>query len=384
MKELDDLTDLFLQTQNTLQKQASRAVDSALVVRNWLFGWYLVEFEHADADRAQLYDKRLFDDLSDQLKSKGVKGTSPTNLRKFRQFFQAYAEIQQTASVESSALQKNLTIQASDPSHLLPQKIGRTLSVESHSHLSTSFLQQLATTFPLGWSQYVTLLTLDDPAERRFYEIESQQNQWSVREPDRQISSSLYQRLALSRDKDEIRRLAEEGQLVEKAADLIKNPLILEFLDLQESTSYSESDLESAIIDKLETFLLELGKSCLFEARQKRFTFDNDHLHPRPRLPQPPPPALLRPHRPQARQAHPSKARAEENARERLRSPRQTPRRTAHHRHRPQQSHNEVHVELTLPKDANIFASKYQLDLPSKEELKEELEAITTSLGGQA
>ncbi|MCY2994652.1 MAG: PDDEXK nuclease domain-containing protein [Planctomycetota bacterium] len=102
---------------------------------------------------------------------------------------------------------------------------------------------------------------------------------WTVRELERQIASSLYERLALSRDKDEIRRLACEGQVVEKAADLIKNPLVLEFLDLEEKPVYTEQELESAIIDRLETFLLELGKGFLFEARQKRFTFDGEHFY---------------------------------------------------------------------------------------------------------
>ena len=99
-----------------------------------------------------------------------------------------------------------------------------------------------------------------------------------MRELQRQIASSLYQRLALSRDTNEIHRLAVEGQVVEKAADLIKNPIVLEFLGLQDRPHYSEDELESAIIDQLESFLLELGKGFLFEARQKRFTFDNDHF----------------------------------------------------------------------------------------------------------
>ena len=99
-----------------------------------------------------------------------------------------------------------------------------------------------------------------------------------MRELQRQITSSLYQRLALSRDKDEVRRLSREGHVVEKAADLIKNPLVLEFLGLEDRPHYSEEDLESETIDQLESFLLELGKDFLFEARQKRFTFDNEHF----------------------------------------------------------------------------------------------------------
>lgn len=124
----------------------------------------------------------------------------------------------------------------------------------------------------------MTLLTLGSSDERRFYEIEAIANSWSVRELERQIGSALYERLALSRDKDEMRRLAEQELVVEKTLDVIKNPYVLEFLDLEERPSYSESELEGAVIDKLEHFLLELGKGFLFEARQKRFTFDNDHF----------------------------------------------------------------------------------------------------------
>ena len=119
---------------------------------------------------------------------------------------------------------------------------------------------------------------LDDQEERKFYEIEAYQQNWSLRELKRQFNSSLYERLALSRDKKSIKELAQKGQIIEKPDDLLKEPYVLEFLGLDENTKYSETDLESAIIDKLEHFLLELGKGFLFEARQKRFTFDEDHF----------------------------------------------------------------------------------------------------------
>jgi len=120
-------------------------------------------------------------------------------------------------------------------------------------------------------------MTIKDPDERSFYEIESRQADWDVRELKRQKASCLYERLALSRDKEGIRRLAKEGQLIVKPEDLLKEPLVLEFLGLDSQSSYSETDLEQAIINRLEHFLLELGKGFLFEARQKRFTFDEDH-----------------------------------------------------------------------------------------------------------
>jgi predicted nuclease of restriction endonuclease-like (RecB) superfamily len=128
--------------------------------------------------------------------------------------------------------------------------------------------------FRLSWSHYQILIRMKTEEERKFYEIEAAEQQWSVRQLSRQYNSSLYERLALSRDKDEVMRLANEGQTVEKPRDMLKNPLVLEFLDLHESDTYTETDLESALNTHLQKFLLELGKGFLFEARQKRFTFD--------------------------------------------------------------------------------------------------------------
>ena len=205
--DFDSLVELCRKTHEEIQGRAARSVDLALVVRNWLFGWYIVEYEQNGADRAEIYGKRLIDRLSKSLKGSGLRGISPTNLRKFREFYAAYPEIQQTLSAKSPS------------SHDSRHEIQQTVSVESLSlpaggaSLPKDAITQLAKRFALGWSQYVALLTIDNPDERRFYEIEAEQNQWSVRELERQIASSLYERLALSRDKEEIRRLSREGQV---------------------------------------------------------------------------------------------------------------------------------------------------------------------------
>lgn len=122
-------------------------------------------------------------------------------------------------------------------------------------------------------------MRLENLEARSFYEIECRKQQWSVRQLSRQVGSSLYERLALSRNKKEIMRLASEGQTIEKPSDIIKNPLTLEFLGLKPDITYSESKLENAIIGKMQNFLLELGKGFLFEARQKRFTFDEQNFY---------------------------------------------------------------------------------------------------------
>ena len=376
MSEFENLATTFQVTQDALLRHSARAVDSALVVRNWLFGWYLVEFENASASRADLYGKELINKLAKRLKEKGLQGISPTNLRKFREFFQAYPEIQRATSVTSLAgLGSPSFLQDSAST----EKIQQTLSVESFQSMRQAAFTQIASSLPLGWSHYVELLTLEDPSERSFYEIEAASNQWSVRELQRQIASSLYQRLALSRDTNEIHRLAVEGQVVEKAADLIKNPIVLEFLGLQDRPHYSEDELESAIIDQLESFLLELGKGFLFEARQKRFTFDNDHFrvdlvfYNR----------LLRCYvlvdlkRDKLTHQDLGQMQMYVNYFDRhVKLSEELPTIGILLCHRK----NDALVELTLAPNANIFASKYQLYLPSKEELKAQLEIITTSL----
>ena len=255
-----NLVDLCLRTHEEMRGSAARTVDGYLVVRNWLFGWYMVEYEQNGEDRAE-YGTATLKQLSASLKSSIGRGFSVDSLEQMRRFYLTYKHLLPQTTMSET-----------------PSRISTALTKASPAFsqvVSTELLQHIT----LSWSHYVVLLSIDNSDERRFYEIEAAENGWSVRELERQVSSSLYERLALSRDKEEIRRLSEEGHVVEKAADLIKNPFVLEFLGLAEKPTYSENELESAIIDRLETFLLELGKGFLFEARQKRFTFDNDHFY---------------------------------------------------------------------------------------------------------
>lgn len=360
-RDFDRLVSLFESTHGLLQRQAARSVDLALVARNWLFGHYLVEYQNAGAARAELYGKALIDRLAAALSRRGLKGISPTNLRKFRAFYEAYPQVQRTMSAESGS-RKALS------------EIRQTLSVESPAGpaLAPTFLDALTSQFKLGWSHYVVLLTLADADERRFYELEAVAGAWSVREMERQIGSGLFERLALSRDKDAIRSLAEQGLAVEKPADIVKNPYVLEFLGLAERPRYSERELESAIIDKLEHFLLELGKGFLFEARQKRFTFDNDHFYVDLVFYN----RLLRCHvlidLKAGKLTHQDLGQMQMYVNyfdRHVRTEAEAPtigillcRRK-----------NDAMVELTLPENGNIYASQYQLYLPSKEELRQRL-----------
>jgi predicted nuclease of restriction endonuclease-like (RecB) superfamily len=366
--QFDQLVDLFRLTHQETQYRASRTVDTYLVVRNWLFGWYIVEFENGNAGHAELYGQALMMKLAKELGSPQIKGISITSLKQCRRFYNAYKLVDKAASTMTFEEEKMRQALSASSSLTLPFNAMR------------EFIAQLMPCFTLGWSHYVTLLTIDNSSERRFYEIEATANSWSVRELDRQIASSLYERLALSRNRDEIRQLAEQGLVIEKAADIIKNPLVLEFLGLEERASYSEYELEAAIINKIEHFLLELGKGFLFEARQKRFTFDNDHFYVDLVFYN----RLLRCYvlidlkRDKLTHQDLGQMQMYVNYFDRyVKTEDELPTIGIVLCHRK----NDALVELTLPKDANIFASKYQLYLPSKEELKRQLEQVESELG---
>ena len=196
----------------------------------FLIGKRIVEEEQNGNKRAE-YGKNLIKTLSKKLTKEFGKGFSETNLEQMRKFFKVYG-------------------------------ISQTLSEE----------------FRLSWSHYLILMRMEDINARNFYEIEAFENNWSLRELKRQVNSSLYERLVLSKDKEKVKELAVKGQIIEKAQDVIKDPYILEFLGLDEKSDYSENKLETEIINKLEMFLLELGKGFTFVGRQVRFTFDERHF----------------------------------------------------------------------------------------------------------
>lgn len=227
--------------------------------------------------------------------------------------------------------------------------------------------------FILGWTHYVTLLTVKNPDERRFYEMEAAENGWGYRELERQINSALYERLVLSRDKDEVKRLSREGQTVETASDIIKSPYIIEFTGLENCTSYSEYDLETALIDKIEHFLLELGKGFLFESRQKRFSFDNRHFYVDLVFYN----RLLRCYVLVDLKIGDLK---HQDLGQMQMYVNYFDRHVKLENEKPTVgillclTKSDELVELTLPNDANIYASEYQLYLPDKEALKKQLE----------
>ncbi|MCY4614740.1 MAG: PDDEXK nuclease domain-containing protein [Nitrospira sp.] len=377
--DFENLVELCRRTHEETRRSASHAVDRSLVVRNYLFGWYIVEYEQHGADRAK-YGAQTLRTLSSVLKARIGRGFSVDALERMRRFYLLYGHILS----ENPAREKSATLLRISGGRVISETASRKLPdpVMELPEILQALSAQLVKRFTLGWSHYVTLLTIDSAEERRFYELEAVDNGWSVRELERQIASSLYERLALSRDKKEIRRLASEGQLIEKASDLIKNPLVLEFLGLEEKPVYSENELETAIIDRLQQFLLELGKGFLFEARLKRFTFDNSHFrvdlvfYNR----------LLRCYvlidlkRGELTHQDLGQMQMYVNYFDRyVKTEDELPTVGIVLCGRK----NDAVVELTLPEEANIYASKYQLYLPSKQELAAQLESIQRELGTQ-
>lgn len=251
---------------------AYREVNALLVRTNFEIGRRIVMHEQRGEVRAG-YGKAVLEQLSAHLTGEFGRGFSVENLTLMRRFYVAYRGREANSQSLIAILELDRT--PHDPGPILQTQ--STIS-ETASPMVPHRGPQ-APAFTLSWTHYAFLTGIADDAERSFYEIEATRSGWSVREMRRQFDTSLYERLALSRDPQGIAALAAQGHAVERAADLLKEPYVLEFLGLEARPSYSESELESSLIDKLEQFLLELGKGFLFEGRQRRFSFDDEHFY---------------------------------------------------------------------------------------------------------
>lgn len=331
------------------RKKAKTAVNLSMVYAYFEIGRMIVEEEQQGKNRAA-YGQQLLKELSAHLTKTCGKGFSVGNLKNIRQFYKVYSTDQ----------------------------IGETVFSQFENFPAVCTGRK----FFLSWSHYLKLMRIENVDERHFYEIESVKNDWSLRELQRQFDSALYQRLLLSTEKENVKQLAKKGQIIEKSSDLVKDPYVLEFLGLEEKSGYSESDLETRIIDNLQTFLLELGAGYTFVARQKRFTFNESHFRADLVFYN----RLLRcfvvfdlkigmlKHQDlgQMQMYVNYYDRYEKQADE-----------------NPTigvllcQDKDDALVELTLPKDSNIYASQYQLYLPDKKLLQKKLqEWIDEEIGG--
>lgn len=247
--EITSINQGFLKNVSEVLEKAKQnvktAVNLSMVYAYYEIGRMIVEEEQQGENRAA-YGKQLLKELSAYLTSAFGKGYSMDNLKLMRRFYNVYSNDQ----------------------------IGETVFPQFENLPTVSSGRK----FYLSWSRYLKLMRIDNVDERHFYEIEAVKNDWSLSELKRQYDSSLYERLSLSTNKDKIYRLALEGQKVETANDVVKDPYVLEFLGLKELPEYSESELENRIIDNLQQFLLELGTGFAFIGRQVRFTFDEEHF----------------------------------------------------------------------------------------------------------
>ncbi len=376
----DDIRELIVSARTSV----ARGVDLVQVHTNFEIGRRIVEQEQKGKGRAA-YGQQVLKALAERLTKEFGKGFSASNLAYIRSFYLVYQDrtsIFQSATGKPAGTKKLQSLTAKSSLHQETQTLsGRSQIFQTASgKLATDEIPSRP--FTLSWSHYVFLLGIKNPDERSFYEIETARQDWTVRELKRQFDSSLYERLALSRDKAGIRRLAKKGQLVEKPQDILKEPLVLEFLGLSEQARYSESDLETAIINRMEQFLLELGKGFLFEARQKRFTFDGNHFfvdivfYNR----------LLRCYvvidLKIGEITHQDLGQMQMyvnyfDRHVRIKGENATIGIILCKRK------NEALVEITLPRDANIHAREYQLYLPSKEELQQKLQEWAEEAGDE-
>ena len=248
---------------------AARSVNTIHVVANWLIGREIVEEEQKGRRRAE-YGRRLIENLSKRLVRDFGRGFAVRNLETFRAFYLGYPELVIPHAVRAES--------ADHRSRKIPHTASMPLPVIPHAVSAES--RKPGRLHPnLSWTHYRTLLRVDKAEARSFYEIEAIKNNWSARELERQINSLLYDRLALSRDKKGLMRLAAKGHEVQRPADVFKDPLVMEFLGLPESPRLVETELEQALIDNLQVFLLELGRGFAFVARQERLTLDGGHFY---------------------------------------------------------------------------------------------------------
>lgn len=264
--EHDDLYQRVAEILAAARDHIGRTINTVMVHAHWHVGREIVEVQQRGKARAG-YGDELVRTLAGRLREQFGRGFSYASVKRMKRFYLTFAK--GSALVAPDGAEKGST-----PLSLFEgeQKGSAALSLSASRRPAP---------FPaaLSWTHYLVLLRVRDDQARAFYEIEAARESWSVRELERQVASLLFERLTKSRDKDEVLALAKRGQLVATPKDVVKDPFVLEFLGLPERTAWLERDLEQAIIDRLEAFLLELGKGFCFVARQKRITIDSDHFY---------------------------------------------------------------------------------------------------------
>lgn len=272
-RTFDQLVESIRQVHDHLAAQAGRAVNISLTLRNWAFGFYIREYEQNGTDRAE-YGEALLDALSERLIQSGLDGVASRSLRLYRQFYIIYPQIWQTVSAKSSFQSWRDSIWQSLSAKSYDMSKKHEISVTPSPKLGMP-AEELAKR--LSFSHFAELIAIDDELKRAFYEIECIRGNWSVRELKRQINSLYYERSGLSKDKKKLAELVKSGVETSDPKLNIRDPYIFEFLGLKPKEVMSESHLEDQLLDKIQEFLLELGHGFCFEARQKRILIGDTH-----------------------------------------------------------------------------------------------------------
>ncbi|MFV0470599.1 MAG: PDDEXK nuclease domain-containing protein [Paludibacteraceae bacterium] len=262
------------QTNDFLQQNAVKAVNRNITLRNWLIGFYIVEFEQKGNDRAQ-YGNRLIAELSKTVK---IKGLSETNLKLCRQFYNTYPQILGSITQEFDEKNTVLSIGQSPTDQLqvidnLLNKISRSVTVQSFKKDNYLFTFVFSTSF----THIVELIKIDDPTKRHFYELLILKTQPSVKELKRQINSLTYERIGLTTNPENAFDEAMQKIKPQQTTDLVKLHYFFEFLNIQQPQLIEETELEQALIEHLQQFIIELGNGFCFEARQKRLLIGDEY-----------------------------------------------------------------------------------------------------------
>jgi len=282
-KKIFPIYDRIRQILESARTGVARTVNTTQVLSNWLIGREIVEEEQKGKNRAG-YGEELLKDLSSHLTKEYGKGWLVRNLEHCRNFYLGYPLLlgrQKSNAVRSISLSAPTLDDQQIPNAVRTESgVYDQAKINEIGHAVRSESWQPGQLHPnLSWTHYRTLLRVDKVDVRGFYEIETIHNNWSTRELERQINSLLYERLALSKDKKGLMRPAKKGQEIQNPVDVFKDPVVMEFLDLPASPRLVESDLEQALINNLQSFLLELGKGFAFVSRQERITLDGDHFY---------------------------------------------------------------------------------------------------------
>lgn len=265
----DSLVSAIQNTHDTFSAHAVKAVNICLTIRNWLIGYYIVEYELQGADRAN-YGDYLLNTLSEQLVHSGLKRMDIRELRRFRQFYTAYPQIRETVSPVLASLPLLEKIN-------LPQiRESLTPEFQPDDYKGFSPINPRILVERLSFTHLVELMQLDPVLKRQFYEVEAIRGNWSVRELKRQIATQYFERSGLSLDKEALARLAHQDAEKQEPLHVIRDPYVFEFLGLKQQDVMTERKLEDALLDKLQAFLLELGHGFCFEARQKKIVIGGE------------------------------------------------------------------------------------------------------------